>query len=643
MGNRKILAAAVAVITALSAGCSRTSTGSNDKNTRVSKITTIASTIEAEDIEIGYNESDSVSIAFGENNVTCDSENVTVDGTKVTIKAAGTYLLSGSCPNGQVIVSADTQAQVKLVLNGLDLTCKNNSALIVDAADKTFLLLEKGTDNKLTDGAEYDTAEGENQDSAIFSRSDLTINGEGSLTVTGNYKHGVVSKDDLVITGGNITVTSASSALVGKDSVKISNGSFDLSGGTDAIKSDNSQEEDKGYVSISGGTFKIVANGDGISAETGLTVSGGDFDMTTGGGSTNASVKSNGSPNGEWRNDMQNGEGGRRGGFGGDMGDMGGMQPPADMGTPPHGEMPENAVNTQSLEVTQADNETEDSDTSTSAKGLKSGGDLVITGGTFKIDSADDSIHVDGSCQISGGTFDMSSGDDGIHVGGDLVISDGDLTISKSYEGIEGMTVTLSGGSINVTADDDGINCAGGSDTGNADRMGRDQFAAQEGVFLRITGGTVNIDSYGDGLDSNGELYIEGGTIYVSGPTNGGNGSIDHNGSASITGGTIIACGAVGMEEMFEEEGTTQYAVLHDFTQSFPENTQLTVTDSDGNVILSFTNPKTWQGVIFSSPELKEGETYTVSAGDESEEITLSSYITSNSIGGMGGFGGRGF
>ena len=660
-------AAAIAVISM--AGCAETGSKVSDKNNAESAavVTAAEAGIEADDIEVGYEESDSAAVIFSDDGADVSGTGVSADGTTVTITEDGTYVLSGSCSNGRIIVEAADTAKIKLVLNELSLTCADNAPVLVKSADKVFMLLESGTVNSLTDGASYALADGENTDGAVFSKSDLTINGDGSLTVNANYKHGIVSKDDLVITGGNVTVTSASSALVGKDSVKISAGVFDLTSGTDAVKSTNSEEDGKGIVSITGGSFKVNAGGDAFFAKTDLQFSGGDFDITTGGGSENASVKADGSPNGDWQNGF--GMGGRRGengGFGGGRpddfanfdGDMG--TPPdgfdgGDMGTPPDGfgggEMgtpPEmgdmgdmKPVSSDGgFEVSFLSDETVGTEsTGTSAKALKAGGNIVIEDGTFTIDSADDALHCDGAAHISGGSVTASSGDDGIHVGGDLVIDGGKIDISKSYEGIEGMTVTISGGEISVTSRDDGINCAGGSDTGSDMRMGRDAFAAQEGVFLKITDGTLNVDSGGDGLDSNGDLIIEGGLIYVSGPENSGNGSVDHNGSASITGGTIIASGAIGMEEMFEEDGTTQCAVCHDFTQSFPADTEFTVTDSDGNVLLTFTNPKTWQGVIFSCPEFVQGESYTVSAGDESETITLDSVITSNSTGGIGGFG----
>lgn len=239
----------------------------------------------------------------------------------------------------------------------------------------------------------------------------------------------------------------------------------------------------------------------------------------------------------------------------------------------------------------------------------------------------------------------MASGDDGMHANGNLTISDGTVDITKSYEGIEGSIVTIDGGTISVVASDDGINCAGGSDTGSTDRMGADQFSSQDGVELNINGGTITIDAEGDGLDSNGNFTMAGGTVYVCGPTNGGNGALDYNGTATITGGTLIACGAVGMEEGFGDN-STQYSVLHDLGSTVSANKKLTITDSDGKEILSFTPTKTWQSVVFTSADLKNGETYTITAGSQSETVTIDGIVTSNSKGmsfGRGHGGGRGF
>lgn len=621
-----ITAAFFITVTAFS-GCSE-SANSSQTTSSISQAakSDIDASIAAEDIDVGYDEESSVGITFADGSAAIDGEGATSEGETVTISQAGTYILSGTATNGRIIVAADKTAEIKLIFNGVDITCADNAPLLVSKAKKVYIVLEDGTENVLTDSASYSLGEDDsNTDGAIFSKADLTINGSGTLTVNANYKHGIVSKDDLVITDGNINVTSASTAMEGKDSVKISGGTFNISADTNGIKSTNTEASDKGFISVTGGSFTVVANNDAFEAETVLSIQGGSFDITTGGGSANASMKSNGTPNRNWQNNMGNGGGGpNEMGRPDDNGNGTGGDPPA---------MP-----------TADSTDTTDS-TSTSAKVLKAGNEVNISGGEFKIDSADDSVHSNENIVITGGNISVASGDNGIHANGNLTISDGTVDITKSYEGIEGSIVTIDGGTISVVASDDGINCAGGSDTGSTDRMGADQFSAQEGVELNINGGTVTIDADGDGLDSNGSFTMTGGTVCVCGPTNGGNGALDYNGTATVTGGTLIACGAVGMEEGFGDN-STQYSVLHDLGSTVSANEKLTITDIDGKEILSFTPTKTWQSVVFTSADLKEGETYTITAGSQSETVTIDGIVTSNSKGknfGGGHGGGRGF
>lgn len=621
-----ITAAFFITVTAFS-GCSE-SANSSQTTSSVSQAakSDIDASIAAEDIDVGYDEESSVGITFSDGSATISGEGATAEGETVTISQAGTYILSGTATNGRIIVSADKTAEIKLIFNGVDITCADNAPLLVSEAKKVYIVLEDGTENVLTDSASYSLGEDDsNTDGAIFSKADLTINGSGTLTVNANYKHGIVSKDDLVITDGNINVTSASTAMEGKDSIKISGGKFNISAGTNGIKSTNTEASDKGFISVTGGSFTVVANNDAFEAETVLSIQDGSFDITTGGGSANASMKSDGTPNRNWQNNMGNGGGGPNG-----------MGRPDDNGNGTGGEPP--AMPT-------ADSTDTTDSTSTSAKALKAGSEVNISGGEFKIDSADDSVHSNGNIVVTGGNISAASGDNGMHANGNLTISDGTVDITKSYEGIEGSIVTIDGGTISVVASDDGINCAGGSDTGSTDRMGADQFSAQEGVELNINGGTVTIDADGDGLDSNGSFTMTGGTVCVCGPTNGGNGALDYNGTATVTGGTLIACGAVGMEEGFGDN-STQYSVLHDLSSTVSANEKLTITDSDGKEILSFTPTKTWQSVVFTSADLKEGETYTITAGSQSETVTIDGIVTSNSSGknfGGGHGGGRGF
>ncbi|MGN1132895.1 MAG: carbohydrate-binding domain-containing protein, partial [Oscillospiraceae bacterium] len=385
---RKLAAAAAAIIavTMVFSGCKSIKSTSDSGSVIASHIDT---SISAEDIDVGYDEESTVSVSFADGKAEIKGEGASAQGENVTIKQAGTYILSGTTDNGRVIISADKDAEIKLVLNGVDITCSDNSPIYISKAKKVYMVLNDGKENSLTDGKSYSLSEDDaNADGCIFSKANLTINGGGTLNVNGNYKHGIVSKDDLVITDGIINVTSASTALEGKDCVKISGGTFKLSAGSNGIKSTNTEEADKGFISISGGTFDIVSNNDAIEAEKIITVEDGSFDIKTGGGSANASMKSDGMPNGDWRQDMGKGGGGPRGQM---AAPDGGETPPEPVGN--SDQMP--VVNAASAETDSESSESTD-DSSTSAKAIKAAGEIKISGGTFKIDSADDSLHCNG-------------------------------------------------------------------------------------------------------------------------------------------------------------------------------------------------------------------------------------------------------
>lgn len=689
----KLCACICAVLMALAAaGCSSADSSSeqgtvsavsNDVLTSTAEVENVKidTSVDASDLETGFDTQYATSIAFSDDSVSVEGEGVTAEGTTVKITAPGTYILKGSCKNGRIVVDAGKKTEVRLVLGGLDLTCADFAPIYAASGSKLTITLSEGSVNTLTDGAEYTSTTDEESkvDAAIFSKADLTVNGEGSLTVKANCKHGIVSKDSLVIAGGKITVDAASTAMTGKDSVKIIGGELDLTAGTNGIKSTNSEDAALGFVSITDGKIKIVSGGDGIQAETNLLVDGGEFDITTGGGSANAAKKQGDMfPGGDFGGRGQGGDNSSDGQMpqmpDGEMPQM----PDGEKSQMPDGEMPQmpdgdkpqmpdgqdfdpgsfgkpgrnggfgrrddNRQNDSAAgnSVIKDSNTASTESSDTSSKALKAGSSVVINGGSFNIDSSDDSIHSNGSVSIAGGKITAASGDDGVHADKELTVSgSAELEITKSYEGLESKVVTISGGTVRITASDDGINASAGSTDENGQRAGFG--GVSEGVYLKITGGTLYVNASGDGLDSNGDFYMEGGSVAVSGPTNGGNGALDFGErcKGTVTGGTLIACGAVGMEEGFSADGSTQYSFLHNLASTVSGGTEVKITDRTGKELLSWTPEKSFQSIVFTSSELKEGETYTVTAGSLSETVTLTSISTSNSTG-MGGFGGFG-
>ena len=273
-------------------------------------------------------------------------------------------------------------------------------------------------------------------------------------------------------------------------------------------------------------------------------------------------------------------------------------------------------------------------DIDVSGKGLEANDSIRIADGEFVISCDDDALHSNDYTTIIGGTFTIYTGDDGIHSDGATTITGGTVNIENSYEGIEGQQIYISGGEISVKSSDDGLNAAGGNDQSGYGSM-VDEFAADADALISISGGTLTVNAEGDGIDSNDSLEISGGTVYVNGPTNSGNGALDYNGTATITGGTLVAVGASGMAMNFSE--ANQGSILVNFSQSISGG-EVTVTDSNGNTIVSFTASKSYNSVLVSSPDLVKGSTYTVTAGGQSETVNLSDNLYGSGSGmGMGG------
>lgn len=275
--------------------------------------------------------------------------------------------------------------------------------------------------------------------------------------------------------------------------------------------------------------------------------------------------------------------------------------------------------------------------TDVSAKGLKAGTTLGVASGTFVLDCADDTIHAGGNIVISGGTFSLTTGDDGIHSDENVTISGGEITVTQSYEGIEGASIDITGGTIRVVSSDDGLNAAGGNDSsGFFGRPG--SFSTSSDYYIRISGGVIYVNAAGDGIDSNGNLYVTGGTVYVEGPTDNGNGALDYDGTAYITGGTVVALGSSGMAQNFGSE-STQGSIL--LTLSSYTTGTVTLKDSSGNVLVSYSSDKKFNSVVVSCPSLVQGGTYTITAGGSDYSVTLTSLIYGSGMGGgMPGGGG---
>lgn len=474
-----------------------------------------------------YEESGAVYVTLSGDGIIGETDGVAINGQTVTITAEGTYIFSGTLSEGQIVVDADN-AKVQIVFDNVDITCASSAAVYVKSAEKVFVTLAEGAQNTLRNTDEYVAIDDNNIDAVIFAKSDLTLNGTGSLTIVSAEGHGIVSKDDLKITGGTYDIIAAGHALSGKDSVRIADGTFILTAEKDGIHAENADDEEKGYIYIADGDFAITSDGDGMDASNIVQIEDGTFDITAGGGAAN-SLKTHESdmPGGGMSQNIERPDG----------------ESMPQMGEKPDGEnMPQ-------------DTTTDESGTST--KGIKAGGGMYLNGGTYQIDSADDSIHSNANITIADGTYTLATGDDGVHADDALTVNGGTITVTESYEGLEGLTVT-----------------------------------------------------------------INGGEIYIDGPSDNGNSAIDYGdrSSAYVNGGTLVAIGSSGMAEVMSDSSKQKVLMVKLGEQMEAGNVVL--TDSEGNVIVSYTALKTYDCVIISTAEVESGATYTLTTSGTTTEVT---------------------
>lgn len=520
----------------------------------------------------------SAEILLDHTSVSCSDQGVSVAGSTVTITAPGKYRLSGEF-TGSVTVDTAKTDHVHLILDNAHISATDTAALFVKQAEKVVVTLVG--ENSLRTLGDFPESEDTNIDGAVFAKDDLTFNGDGALTVT-SPDHGIVCKDDLAFCGGSFAVEADRHALSTKNSIRIAEGTFTLKAGKDCINTDNEEDPASAYIYIAKGTFDMTAEGDGISTDSVLQIRDGSFTLTAGGGYQTAS---------------------------------------------PHYDSPPGFHSTAQNTATQDD--------TVSTKGIKAAGNVLIYGGDFQLNSADDSIHSNGNVEIYGGSFGILSGDDGIHAEEQLLVQDGLITVTKAYEGLEGHRIDINGGEIHITASDDGLNAAGGTDGSG---MGKnDMFAVDADAYLSITGGHLTIDAQGDGVDSNGALRISGGETYVSGPTNGGNGALDCNGDPSITGGIFIAAGPSDMASGFGLN-STQGSILVSYSTQ-PAGSKVSLTNAAGEELLSWETTKPSSSIVISCPAICKGETYRLTVGEFTTEITMTDivYGYSNGMGNPGG------
>ncbi len=357
-----------------------------------------------EESDYQWDDSDVTTITFNDNTAEITGEGAVFEGDVLTISEAGSYIFDGNLTDGEVLVSTDNESVVKIILNGVSISCSDNPGIYIEKSLRTILLLNENTSNTVTDGTSYTD---EDANAAIFSKSDLRMSGEGTLTVDANYKDGLTSKDGLVINSGSYNITANDDGIRGKDYLVINNGTFVIDSNGDAIKSDN-EISSCGYINIINGAFTIDTSGDGIYAYNNISLTDGDFDITCSG-----SVSSSKGIKAGTLVYVENGE----------------------------------------FSISSVDD------------AVHSDLDILLSGGTFTIASNDDGFHAENELEIDYADIEITKSYEGLEAS-TITIEDGIIELTASDDGVNAAGsnsnyLYINGGTLIVYAYGDGLDMNG--------------------------------------------------------------------------------------------------------------------------------------------------------------------------------------
>ncbi len=523
-----IIIAAVLTVSLLLGGCASKSAVTQETAQPASSGTAAETTVETADTS-------GMDFSFDAEDTTADPAVDTVlDVTKNTVKTSsgtnvcsitsgGTYTVSGEVKDVMILIDVGKE-DVTLVLSGAELTNSEGPAIYVRSADKATITLDGGTTNTVSDGTSYSITDNDSTlDAAIFSKADLTINGSGTLVLNGNYKHGIVSKDDLIISSGTLDITANNVGLNGKDCVKINSGDITVNAGSDGIRSDNDEDSSRGYVYIYGGTVDITAGKDGIQAETVVNIEDVDLKIVSGGGSAGSLSSSDESYKGIKA--------------GSDVYITGGK-----------------------FDIDSKDD------------CIHSNGTVTISGGKYELSSGDDGVHADTDLAISGADTELtiSKSYEGIEAT-NVVITDGAISVTATDDGINAAGGNGTGDNFGGRPGQNGFSGSTGSITitGGTIYINMAGDGIDSNGSLTITGGAITVSGANRGdtsimdYDTVGE--ISGGTFIGTGAS-----SMAQNFSSSSEQGAIMvkASGDEGTEIVLtDQSGKT--VVSYTAEQSF--------------------------------------------------------------------------
>lgn len=506
-----------------------------------------------------WDAAEEITVQLNGDSITAGSPDVVIDGSTATITAAGTYRLSGSLSDGQVIVETEDKDTVRLILDGVEITSASSAPIYISKADKTILVLAEGSVNTITDGSSYVLADPESDEpnAAIFAASDLTITGTGSLEVNGNYNDGIATKDGLILAAGSISVSAVDDGIRGKDYVYVKEGGITVTAQGDGIKSDNDTDTSKGFITIDLGRIEVTSGGDAISAQTNVLVSGGELILDAGGGS-DAVIDENLSAKGI----------------------KGGSSVTIANGI---------------VTIDSADDS------------LHSNNSITINNGVVTLSSGDDGMHADTALTINAGDVRVLKSYEGIE-SAVITLNNGSVKVNASDDGIN-----VSGG-VDGSGMLPGGHPFGGKQGPGGPPPGQDTFNYTGDYYLYINGGLISVDAGGDGIDSNGAIEMTNGIVIVNGPTQDMNGALDYMGGFKMKGGFLVTAGSAGMAQA-PDSSSSQNSLLLNLTSAQQAGTTIHIQDSSGKDILTFTPAKAYQSITYSSPYLVTGETYTVFLG----------------------------